>query len=98
MGLRDRRDERREERRAFGRGGSAARFQMRQKLLSLGDDYWIEDEYGDRVFKVDGKALRLREPWTWRTRTERSCAASRPGAAHPGHDGDRGPRRATWPW
>src|SRR6195952_4092321 len=38
-----------------------ARFQMRQKLFSIGDDYWIEDDRGARVFKVDGKALRMRK-------------------------------------
>ncbi|MFZ0324829.1 MAG: LURP-one-related family protein [Actinomycetes bacterium] len=37
------------------------RFQMREKLLSVGDDYWIEDEDGEKVFKVDGKAVRFRE-------------------------------------
>lgn len=36
-------------------------FQMREKLLSIGDDFWIEDEQGDRVYKVDGKALRVRD-------------------------------------
>lgn len=39
------------------------RFQMREKLLSIGDDYWIEDSHGDRVYKVNGKALRLRDTW-----------------------------------
>jgi uncharacterized protein YxjI len=34
---------------------------MRQKLVSIGDDYWIEDEQGRRVFKVNGKALRIRD-------------------------------------
>jgi uncharacterized protein YxjI len=34
---------------------------MREKLLSIGDDYWIEDEDGNRAYKVDGKALRLRK-------------------------------------
>jgi uncharacterized protein YxjI len=34
---------------------------MREKLVSFGDDFWIEDEDGDRVFKVDGKALRVRD-------------------------------------
>ena len=58
---RDRRDDRREERQAFGRGGSATRYQMREKLLSIGDDSWIEDESGRRVFKVDGKVLRVRK-------------------------------------
>jgi uncharacterized protein YxjI len=33
---------------------------MRQKLVSIGDDYWIENEQRQRVFKVDGKALRVR--------------------------------------
>jgi uncharacterized protein YxjI len=37
------------------------RFQMHEKLVSIGDDAWIEDEQGDRVYKVDGKALRVRE-------------------------------------
>ena len=37
------------------------RYQMRQRLLSIGDDYWIEDEAGNRVFRVDGKAMRLRK-------------------------------------
>ena len=61
MGLGKRRDERREERRAFGRGGTATRFQMRQKLLAFGDDFWIQNEEGERVFRVDGKAVRLRD-------------------------------------
>jgi uncharacterized protein YxjI len=60
MGLRDRREKRRDEREAFGRGGTAVRYQMRQKLVSIGDDYWIENDAGDRVFRVDGKAMRLR--------------------------------------
>jgi uncharacterized protein YxjI len=60
MSLRDRRAQRREERREFGQGGSATRFRMRQKLVSIGDDFWIEDDAGAHVFRVDGKALRLR--------------------------------------
>jgi uncharacterized protein YxjI len=61
MGLRDRREKRRDERETFGRGGNAHRYQMRQKLVSIGDDYWIEDEEGERVLRVDGKAMRLRD-------------------------------------
>lgn len=37
------------------------RFLMREKLLSIGDDFWIEDEAGNRAYRVDGKAARLRE-------------------------------------
>ena len=38
-----------------------SRYRMRQHLLSIGDDYWIEAEDGRRVFRVDGKALRIRQ-------------------------------------
>ena len=37
------------------------RYQMREKLLSIGDDSWIEDAAGDKVFKVNGKAARIRD-------------------------------------
>jgi uncharacterized protein YxjI len=37
------------------------RYQMREKLFAIGDDYWVETEGGERAFKVDGKALRARE-------------------------------------
>jgi uncharacterized protein YxjI len=33
---------------------------LRQRLLSIGDDYWIENDQGQRAFRVDGKALRER--------------------------------------
>ena len=56
-----RRDERREEREVFGRGGSANRYRMREKLVSFGNDFWIENEQGQRAFKVDGKMLRVRD-------------------------------------
>ena len=63
--MRGRREERREERRddrQLGRpGGDGNRYRMRQKMIAIGDDFWIEDERGQRVFKVDGKALRVRQ-------------------------------------
>src|SRR3954465_6765622 len=37
------------------------RFQMREKLLAIGDDFWIENDQGERAYKVNGKAVRLRE-------------------------------------
>ena len=40
-------------------GGS--RYQMREKLLSIGDDYWIEDGAGEKAFRVNGKAMRIRK-------------------------------------
>ena len=39
---------------------------MREKLLSYGDDSWIEDESGARVFKVNGKAMRIRNTFVLR--------------------------------
>ena len=37
------------------------RFLVRDRLLGIGDDYWIEDENGRKAFLVDGKAMRLRD-------------------------------------
>jgi hypothetical protein len=34
---------------------------MREKVFAIGDDYWIENDAGERAFKVDGKALRIRD-------------------------------------
>ena len=45
------------------KGGEKRRFQMREKMMSIGDDYWIEDEDGNKAFKVDGKAMRMRDTW-----------------------------------
>jgi uncharacterized protein YxjI len=55
-----RRQERGEERQAFGIGGNAVRYRMREKMLSIGGDSWIEDGSGQRAFRVNGKALRAR--------------------------------------
>lgn len=44
-----------------GRGESRQRYKMHEKLVSIGDDYWIENEAGERSFYVDGKALRVRD-------------------------------------
>jgi uncharacterized protein YxjI len=34
---------------------------MREKMVSIGDDFWIENDRGQRAFKVDGKAMRVRQ-------------------------------------
>ena len=39
----------------------STRYKIRQKMFSIGDDFWIENQQGERAFKVDGKALRLRK-------------------------------------
>jgi uncharacterized protein YxjI len=45
------------------RGGKdlgGTKYRMREKVFALGDDYWVENDAGERAFKVDGKVLRLR--------------------------------------
>jgi uncharacterized protein YxjI len=34
---------------------------MREKVFDIGNDFWIEDSDGEKVYKVDGKAVRFRE-------------------------------------
>ena len=38
-----------------------ARYTMRQRLISIGEDFDIADEHGTPVYRVNGKVLRLRE-------------------------------------
>ncbi len=58
MGVRDRREARREDRRG---GSSAEVFQIKARLLDIGDDYWIDTTTGHHAFKVNGKVLRVRD-------------------------------------
>ncbi|HSC48632.1 MAG TPA: LURP-one-related family protein [Gaiellaceae bacterium] len=44
-----------------GRDDGGTKYRMREQLFAIGDDYWIENEEGERAFKVDGKALRMRK-------------------------------------
>ena len=39
----------------------STRYKIRQNLISIGDDFWIENEQSQRVYKVDGKVLRIRK-------------------------------------
>ena len=45
-----------------GRNDSV-KFQLREQMISIGDDYWIENESGTRMFRVNGKAARFRDTW-----------------------------------
>lgn len=56
-----RREQRQEDRRQFGVGGSATRYKMKEKLISFGDDFWIEDEGGRKVYKVNGRMIAVRD-------------------------------------
>jgi uncharacterized protein YxjI len=48
-------------RRLRDRGPTGTRYTMREKVFSVGDDFWIENDGGERVFKVNGKAVRVRD-------------------------------------
>ena len=37
------------------------KYRLREEMFAIGDDYWIETDGGQRVFKVDGKVLRIRK-------------------------------------
>ena len=54
---------RRRGRRAEAPEGAPAgtRYLLREKLLTFGDDFWIENERGERIFLVDDKVLRVRD-------------------------------------
>jgi uncharacterized protein YxjI len=43
------------------------KYRMREKMFSIGDDFWIENEAGEHAFKVDGKALRIRDTFVLET-------------------------------
>lgn len=43
------------------RDDGGTKYRMREKIFAIGDDYWIENEEGERVYKVDGKAMRIRK-------------------------------------
>jgi len=52
---------RRQERQQDPGGGGPTRYKMHEKLVSIGDDFYIEDQNGHKAFYVDGKALRVRD-------------------------------------
>lgn len=66
--MRKRRQRKQEERETFGRRGSATRYVMRERIVAIGDDFWIENAQGERAFEVDGKALRLRNTLLFKDR------------------------------
>ena len=73
MGLRDRIHERRSD---------AIRFQMREKFVSIGDDSWIEDGDGNRVYKANGKAARVRDTFVLEDMSGHQVAKIKERALH----------------
>ena len=50
------------------------RYLVRERIFSITDDFWVTDEQGDKVFLVDGKALRLRETFELKDASGRTLA------------------------
>jgi uncharacterized protein YxjI len=40
---------------------AGTRYVLREKMLTFGDDFWIENDRGERIFLVDDKVLRVRD-------------------------------------
>ncbi len=49
-----------------GAATAGNRYRMVEKLASFGDDFYIQNDDGQRVFKVDGKMLRMRDTLVFR--------------------------------
>lgn len=47
------------------------RLLVRERLFGVGDDYWIEDVDGQKLFLVDGKAMRVRDTFELKDREGR---------------------------
>ena len=64
--LRTRRQRRRAQRRVeraredMPEGRLGARYLMREKIFAIGDDFYVQNEQGQNVYKIDGKAFRIR--------------------------------------
>ena len=68
------------------------KYQMREKLASIGDDSWIEDDAGNKVYKVDGKVFGARHIRARRHGRHRGREDPGAQAARARHDGDRARR------
>ena len=50
------------------------KYRMREQMFAIGDDSWIEDEHGNKGFKVNGKAMRLRDTFVLEDASGRELA------------------------
>ena len=55
---------------------------MREKLMSIGDDFWIENDSGEKVYKVDGKAVRFRDTFVLEDGSGNEVATIKERALH----------------
>ena len=55
---------------------------MKEDLVSIGNDFWIEDDNDSRIFKVDGKAMRVRETLLIEDRQENTLCKTQERKLH----------------
>jgi uncharacterized protein YxjI len=53
------------------------RYRMRERMLSIGDDFWIDTDEDRHAFKVNGKALRVRSTFILETPSGEELATIR---------------------
>jgi uncharacterized protein YxjI len=56
---------------------SGRKFVMKHELMTVGDDYWIEDDSGRKAYRVDGKAMRVRQTFVLEDASGREVATIR---------------------
>ena len=54
-----------------------ARYKLKQRLISIGEDFTIEDDQGNTVYTVDGKVMRIRETFVIEDRAGNEVATVR---------------------
>lgn len=54
-----------------------ARYKLRQRLISIGEDFTIEDESGSTLYTVDGKVMTIRETFVIQDRAGNEVATIR---------------------
>jgi uncharacterized protein YxjI len=52
-------------------------FVMRPDAMTIGDDYWIEDDSGRKAYRIDGKAMRFRQTFVLEDASGRELATIR---------------------
>jgi hypothetical protein len=55
--IRGRREERKDDRQLGRPGGGGNHYQMRQKMVAIGDDFWIENDKVQKVYKYGCRDL-----------------------------------------
>ncbi len=53
------------------------KYLVKERIFAIGDDYWIEDEHGEKAYLVDAKVLRVRDTFELKDQGGRVVAVIR---------------------